>query len=393
MREGWEEVTLGEVAYLDTAVVDVEPTGRYPIVGVLNRGRGLLQREPISGKQTKYKTLNRMRQGQIVYSRLKAFEGAITVIPEGMSDTFASAEFPTFTCGPRLSPEFFKLETTLPALWTELQRLSTGMGGRRERVKPADFLTIRILLPPVVEQRRIVNLIGAADEAIDASLKFLFQAERCGRTVARTLMIGREFEQSHLGDVADWYSGNTPKAGEPRYYDGGTVPWAVIADVQNRPISSTAATITNEAVRYIGRLAPVGSILVTMYGSIGRAALVRREMATNQAIAWGIPHPHVRSDYLFQWIKLHQRELDSLGRGATQRNINRQIIREFPISVPPLAEQDHIVELLASFDTSIDAASADVRRLRELRSQLLTALLSGEREIPGTYDDFLEVAA
>ena len=53
----------------------------YPLVGVLNRGRGFLYRDPIPGSDTKYKTMNRIGPGQVVYSRLKAFEGAITGRP------------------------------------------------------------------------------------------------------------------------------------------------------------------------------------------------------------------------------------------------------------------------------------------------------------------------
>jgi len=96
----WPEVTLGDVMSLDLKTVDVEPDATYDIVGVLNRGRGLLRREPMPGTDTAYKNLNVIRPRQVVYSRLKAFEGAITVVPDDAPESFASQEFPTFTCGP-----------------------------------------------------------------------------------------------------------------------------------------------------------------------------------------------------------------------------------------------------------------------------------------------------
>lgn len=148
----WERVRLAEVVALDIEAVRVQATARYSIVGVLNRGRGLLFRKPIGGDDTSYQMLNRIRPDQIVYSRLKAFEGAITVAPNSLGEAYASQEFPTFTCSERILPEYFRLLTTTKRLWNQLQILSTGMGGRRERVKPADFLTIEMGLP----------LIGAA---------------------------------------------------------------------------------------------------------------------------------------------------------------------------------------------------------------------------------------
>jgi type I restriction enzyme S subunit len=184
----WRKATLGEVVRLDVQTADVIAESLYPIVGVLNRGRGLLVREPLRGIDTAYKTLNKVRPGQIVYSRLKAFEGAITVVPKIAGAAYASQEFPTFTCGADLMPEFFRLLTTTPQLWDTLQNLSTGMGGRRERVKPAAFLGIPVALPPLSEQRRIVAVISAVDAQIEAltgeharasAARLAFESEAC----------------------------------------------------------------------------------------------------------------------------------------------------------------------------------------------------------------------
>src|SRR4051794_14759430 len=106
---------------LDINAVEVDPAHSYNIVGVLNRGRGLLYRKPMAGSETAYKTLNRIGPNQVVYSRLKAFEGAITVAPAGLHEVYASQEFPTFTCGPALLPRYFRLLTTTKHLWDTLQ--------------------------------------------------------------------------------------------------------------------------------------------------------------------------------------------------------------------------------------------------------------------------------
>ena len=79
----------------------------------------------------------------LVYSRLKAFEGAITVTPDDLPESFASQEFPTFGFASDADPDFFRILTTTQGMWDALQGASKGMGGRRERVKPADFLEHR----------------------------------------------------------------------------------------------------------------------------------------------------------------------------------------------------------------------------------------------------------
>ncbi|MFD6729456.1 N-6 DNA methylase, partial [Corynebacterium xerosis] len=76
-QEGWGRAPLSRFLTPNVEVIDVDPHQTYPTVGVLNRGRGLLYRDPVRGSSTAYKKLNRIGQGVVVYSRLKAFEGAI----------------------------------------------------------------------------------------------------------------------------------------------------------------------------------------------------------------------------------------------------------------------------------------------------------------------------
>lgn len=72
MRDGWRHVQLGEVARLDCDRVPVEPESRYGMAGVLNAGQGLFVREAITGVDTNYPVLHRLREGQLVMRKLTA---------------------------------------------------------------------------------------------------------------------------------------------------------------------------------------------------------------------------------------------------------------------------------------------------------------------------------
>jgi len=273
----------------------------------------------------------------------------------------------------------------------ELDKQGAITGQVQKQITRKSLSPVRITLPPLHEQRRIVDLMDSVDTAVDAA-----QAEVEALTGVRDRCLDLELNNPHeswtastLGDVAEWFSGATPKATDRSLYEGGSIPWAKIGDVKNQPISDTEVKINSAGLAKIGRLAPVGSVLLSMYGSIGRSALVKREMATNQAIAWAVPRECISSEFLFLSVKKSEKELDQLGRGATQRNINRVIIRGFPINLPPLAEQERIVETMNRINDAITAATAALDRLRDLRSSLLTCLLSGQHEIPESYDRFL----
>jgi len=171
--------------------------------------------------------------------------------------------------------------------------------------------------------------------------------------------------ESTLGEVASWYSGGTPKAGTAEYY-GGDIPWAVIADLTDGPVFTTAKTITPEGLTQIGgRVAPAGAILVSMYGTVGRIGVATRPMATNQAIAWGVvDESRALPEYVFAVIASKQRTLAALARGATQRNINREILRESRLILPPLDEQRRIVSVLRAIGVAVQKSKSVADRAR-----------------------------
>lgn len=254
---------------------------------------------------------------------------------------------------------------------------------------------IELLLPPLDEQRRIVDLMSRFDDLIRTTDEEISAVEILRMNTLHQLLsdVGDDWEDTTLSEVASWRSGATPKATNHDFYDGGTIKWAKIGDVQNGPIYDTEVKITQLGYEQIKRLAPVNSTLIAMYGSIGRCALVKEEMATNQAILCGIPNESINPEFLFYLALSMEKHLFSLGRGAAQSNINKKIIQEQSISLPPLETQQEIVDTMSSIDNYLNALMAEQVENRNLRDNLLHTLLSGELEIPEDYDELLEATA
>lgn len=181
-----------------------------------------------------------------------------------------------------------------------------------------------------------------------------------------------------LDQVAVWGSGGTPKSGTPHYYDG-EIPWAVIGDLKDGPVTSTANSITesglaNSAAKWV----PKDAVLIAMYGSIGKLGITTKPVTTNQAIAFAIPDRRVISpQYLFWYLLSKRYSLIQAGRGGTQQNISQTILKSWPILVPPPAEQHRIVEALEDHVSRLDAAeqltistTCRASRLREAISSI-----------------------
>lgn len=153
----WPRVPLGEVLTLYQEAHEVDIERSYPNAGILNNGRGMFRKPDIAGSSTSASVLYRIAEGDFIYSRLFAFEGAYTVVPAELDGCFVSNEFPTFKCDPeRLLPGYVRWYFKQPIVWGALAAGSKRMGNRRQRVHPDRILEFAIGLPPLDEQRRIV---------------------------------------------------------------------------------------------------------------------------------------------------------------------------------------------------------------------------------------------
>ncbi|MGV5046007.1 restriction endonuclease subunit S [Rhodococcus pyridinivorans] len=174
-----------------------------------------------------------------------------------------------------------------------------------------------------------------------------------------------------LSEVADWGSGGTPSRSNPEFY-GGDIPWATIADLTDGPVLSTGESITRTALASSSaKLVPEGSVLVAMYGSIGKLGIPQVPMATNQAIAFATPRQGVLDKrFLFHFLRAQRRPLLAAGRGGTQANISQTILKSWRIPLPPLSEQCRIASILDHANNLRAKRREAIARLDELTQSI-----------------------
>ena len=168
-----------------------------------------------------------------------------------------------------------------------------------------------------------------------------------------------------LGVLADVVSGGTPSRSKPAFF-GGDVPWVKIGDMLQGKITRTDESITQAGLKESSaKLLPAGTLLLSIFATIGRTAVLEIEAATNQAIAGIRIKDETRIDgrYLRRYLERASEELVNQGRGVAQANINLSILRSHQIPLPPIEEQRRIAAVL-------DAAA----ELRTRRRQALAKL-------------------
>lgn len=174
-----------------------------------------------------------------------------------------------------------------------------------------------------------------------------------------------------LGEIATWGSGGTPSRSVREYFGEG-IPWLSIADLTDGPVSEAKESLTQLGIQNSSaKIVPAGTLFVAMYGSIGKLGIATREFCTSQAIAFAIPdQKRVDTRYLFHFLLAQRPQLESQGRGGTQKNISQGVLRKWEISLPPLPEQKRIAAILDQADTLRAKRRAAINKLDELTQSI-----------------------
>jgi len=182
-----------------------------------------------------------------------------------------------------------------------------------------------------------------------------------------------------LGDVTKkWYSGGTPTAGNPDYYENGNIPWlrtqeVKFSDIKSTEILITQAALENSSAKWI----PANCVIIAISGATaGRAAINKISLTTNQHCGClEIDETKALYRYVFHWVSFNYESIKSLGQGA-RGDLNSSIIKKFKLPVPyandaekSLAEQARIVAILDKFDTLTSSITEGLPREIELRQK------------------------
>ena len=185
-----------------------------------------------------------------------------------------------------------------------------------------------------------------------------------------------------LGEIGNWASGATPSKSELTYYVNGTIPWLRTGDLNDNVISSLPITITEKALNECSlRLNPIDSVLIAMYGAtIGKVGILKTQATTNQACCACIPYQSNFSQYLFYLLIALREYFKEKSWGAAQPNISKEIIIKTPFALPPLKEQEEIVNKVEALLTKITILENQIQARKSLSHKLIFGIIKENLE-------------
>ena len=187
-----------------------------------------------------------------------------------------------------------------------------------------------------------------------------------------------------LGEICRIVSGSTPKTGIPEYWDGD-LKWVTPAELndESRVVNDTKRTITELGATKTGLTPlPAGTVLLSSRAPIGKVAITGCEMYCNQGFKNLICSNSINNKYLYWFLKGKTQYLNSLGRGATFKEISKTIVADIEINLPDIEEQKKIANRIEKIDSRLIMLRAEISRLDELTKARFVEMFGGSKTYP-----------
>jgi type I restriction enzyme S subunit len=268
--------------------------------------------------------------------------------------------------------------------------------GTRSKLTQSAMMDITINLPPLAEQKRIVDVVSSVDAYIDALQQQVDMARAARNAVLHELLSagGDDWTETTLGELCDVRDGthDSPKQSQIGF------PLVTSKNIRNGKVDvSDVYLISDSDFHEINKRSKVDQfdLLISMIGTVGEVCFEPNQ--PNYAIK-NVGLIKTGNELLGRFLlgylssRIGQEQIELSTSGSTQKFIGLGKLRSLKISLPPLVVQKRIVGIVSSMDDVIQSTEQAVIDAKALRSGLLLDLLSGEHEIPASYDVFVGAA-
>ncbi len=170
MKNLWPSVKLYEIAPITRRPIEVDASASYPELGIRSFGKGTFHKPALSGMNVGTKRLFRIQPGDLVFSNVFAWEGAVAVATNDDAERYGSHRFIACTVdNTRADARYLCHYLLSPAGIIKLQAASPGGAGRNRTLGLSKLGEIEIPLPPIAEQRRIADQIAHVGEKLQSA--------------------------------------------------------------------------------------------------------------------------------------------------------------------------------------------------------------------------------
>lgn len=241
-----------------------------------------------------------------------------------------------------------------------------------------DIKKIKLILPPLLEQKKIADILSSVDEEIQKTDEIISQTEKLKQGLMRDIFSEKNYKKwakVKLGDYVVIKSGDTPS--NFNFEENATIPFYKVEDMNQSDKYLTASRYYFSI--YNKTLMPKGMIVfpkrgAAIYTNKVRILTVNSYFDTN---VMGLATKNgLNNEYLYYFLLNYG--LSRLADTTSIPQINNKHIEPIEIFLPPIPIQKYLTTILASVDSKISQNKQQKEKMTQLKNGLMQDLLSGK---------------
>lgn len=257
-------------------------------------------------------------------------------------------------------------------------------GGVQLNLSTKAIMEHQLLLPTLEEQQEIVNVLDVASEIIRLRTACIESAQSLIPALFQEMFsqYANSQNRTKLNYLFEFKSGGTPSKQVKEFFTG-KIPWVTTVALNKLFIDQNDANelITEDAIKKSStKLIPANSLLFGTRVGIGKLAINKVPMCTNQDIAALIPlkNNNLNLIYTYWYLKQINKFFVANGRGATIKGITTNLVKNTEIILPPMEQQELFAEKVQEIEAYIKTQQVELENAKTMFQSLLHHSFTGE---------------
>ena len=279
---------------------------------------------------------------------------------------------------------------------------AAALGAAQRTVSLTALRNIKIAIPPMDVQKKIVDILSAYDDLIENNQKQIKLLEEAAQRLYTEWFVDLRFPGHETTPISDgipegWTersiadvcirigAGGTPSRSNGTYWKPSTIKWFKTGELMDCWLLDSSEKISEEGLSHSSaKLFPPNTILMAIYASptLGRLGILTTEAACNQAALCLVANGSLISwQWLYQKLYELRDEFNAVAKGAGQQNISADVVKKKVIIIPNKECIDRYTSIVAPMFDVIRTLQEQNVQLQEARDRLLPKLMNGEIEV------------
>lgn len=326
-------------------------------------------------------------ENDVLFAKITpCMENGKAAIARGLTNRvgFGSTEFHVLRCRDAVLPEYIFHFIRQPRFRDIAKRFFTGSGGQ-QRV-PADFFQrIKLPLPPIQEQERIVAILKKADALHRMRRALLERSKAIGSTLFLEMFGDPSLNANghkrqrldQLGELERGVSKHRPR--DAAFLFSGQYPFIQTGDVSNSGgwITNYSQTYSDEGLKQ-SRLWPKGTLCITIAANIAKTGILTFDACFPDSVVGFVPADGMTTEYAMFFLNSVQKRLEENAPQAAQKNINLKVLRNLLVPVPPRQDIALFSARVQRLRLHLSLLSSNAMQIEDVLSELRLRAFHGE---------------